>query len=166
MAGLERRPRRRFMGAVDPARRILTGGEWVYRLTRGSYGQFGLPLPYPERTIESVLAHYRNYHGFSGRHFNACNLLDTILPLLLCLKQTDYRRDDARAIAFSLIDSLSTCWMSQQGYAFANGQEPSLQGTEMWLSVLWFAAELVGLSHCLSFRPKGAHRFSTPLLIC
>ncbi|HBF28392.1 acyltransferase [Rhizobium sp.] len=136
-----------------------------YRLSRGSYAQFGLPLPYPERTIDSVLDHYRAYAGFSGTQFNACNLLDTIHPLLLCLKQTDHRREEARAIAFSLIAKLSTHWIGQQGYAFAMGQNASLQGTEMWLSVMWLAAELVGLSPCLSFEPRGVHRFSTPIMI-
>lgn len=136
-----------------------------YRLTRGSYAQFGLPLPYPERAIDSVLGHYRAYEGFSGAQFNACNLLDTIHPLLLCLKQTDHRREEARKIAFSLIERLTTRWISQHGYAFGNGQEPGLQGTEMWLSVLWLAAELVGLSQHLSFKPRGVHRFSTPIII-
>jgi hypothetical protein len=29
-----------------------------YRLTRGSYAQWGVPLPYPERSIDTVLAHW------------------------------------------------------------------------------------------------------------
>jgi hypothetical protein len=39
------------------------GDDWLqpvngfYRLTRGTYAQFGLPLPWPERTIDAVLAH-------------------------------------------------------------------------------------------------------------
>ncbi|WP_083638650.1 acyltransferase [Rhizobium oryziradicis] len=152
-------------GSPTEAEGFLQPVNGFYRLSRGSYAQFGLPLPYPERTIDSVLGHYRAYKGFSGVQFNACNLLDTIHPLLLCLKQTDHRREEARAIAFSLIETLSNGWTRQHGYAFATGQDTSLQGTEMWLSVLWLAAELVGLSHHLSFTPKGVHRFSTPIII-
>jgi len=129
-----------------------------YRLTRGTYAQFGLPVPNAERAIDSVIANYRNYGGFSGRTYTACNLLDTIHPLLLCLKQTDHRRAEAEAIAHAVITRAPQRWVEGEGFAFADGQSGSLQGTEMWLSVVHLAADILGLTEAFAFVPKGVHR--------
>ncbi|WEX10126.1 acyltransferase [Chelativorans sp. AA-79] len=129
-----------------------------YRLTRGTYAQFGLPVPYPEAAINSVLANHRNYGGFSGPTHTACNLLDTIHPLWLCLKQTDHRRVEAEAIAETVIARAEERWLPGEGFPFADGQPASLQGTEMWLSVLHVAADLLGLADAFPFVPKGVHR--------
>ena len=134
-----------------------------YRLTRGSYAQFGRPLPYPEEAINLVIQNFRDYQGFSGESFNACNLLDTVHPLLLCLEQTGHRREEAREIAAEIILRLSPLWQRGRGLPFAEGHEPGLQGTEMGLSLLWLAAKLLGLEESLSFTPKGIHRFSAAL---
>jgi acetyltransferase-like isoleucine patch superfamily enzyme len=129
-----------------------------YRLTRGTYAQFGLPVPNPERAIDTVLLNYRNYGGFSGATYTACNLLDTIHPLLLCLQQTDHRRAEAEGIAAAIIAQGEERWVAGQGYAFADGQAPSLQGTEMWLSVAHLAAMMLGIEAEFAFVPKGVHR--------
>lgn len=129
-----------------------------YRLTRGTYAQFGLPVPNPERAIDSVLANCRNYGGFAGPTYTACNLLDTVHPLWLCLKQTDHRRAEAEAIARAVIARAEERWQDGQGFAFADGQETGLQGTEMWLSVVHLAAELLGIAGEFAFVPKGVHR--------
>jgi hypothetical protein len=129
-----------------------------YRLTRGTYAQFGLPVPLPEAAINSVLTNYRNYGGFAGNTYTACNLLDTIHPLWLCLKQTDHRRAEAEAIAEAIILRAPERWQTGEGFPFADGQEGSLQGTEMWLSVLHLAADLLGLAEAFPFVPKGVHR--------
>jgi acetyltransferase-like isoleucine patch superfamily enzyme len=145
-------------GSTTADEGLLQPVNGFYRLTRGTYAQFGLPVPNAERSIDSVLANYRNYGGFSGRTYTACNLLDTIHPLLLCLRQTDYRRAEAEAIARAVIGRAEERWMPGQGFAFADGQEPSLQGTEMWLSVVHLAAELLGIEGEFAFVPKGVHR--------
>jgi acetyltransferase-like isoleucine patch superfamily enzyme len=131
-----------------------------YRLTRGTYAQFGLPLPMPEAAINSVLANYRNYGGFSGATYTACNLLDTVHPLLTALRQTDHRRAEAEAVAHAIIARAGDRWQDGQGFAFSDepGQTPSLQGTEMWLSVVYLAANLLGLEGQFAFTPKGVHR--------
>lgn len=129
-----------------------------YRLTRGSYAQFGLPVPHPDAAINSVLTHYRNYQGFSGENYTACNLLDTIHPLWLCLKQTDFMRAQAEAIAETIILRAPERWQAGTGFAFADGQKASLQGTEMWLSTLHLAADLLNLADHFAFVPKGVHR--------
>lgn len=129
-----------------------------YRLTRGTYAQFGVPVPHPQAAINSVLLNHRNYKGFSGATYNACNLLDTIHPLWLCLKQTDHRRAEAESVAESVILRAGARWQAGQGFAFADGQPPSLQGTEMWLSTLHLAADLLGLADHFPFVPQGVHR--------
>ncbi|WP_245892931.1 acyltransferase [Devosia naphthalenivorans] len=145
-------------GSPTAAEGLLQPVNGFYRLTRGTYAQFGLPVPNPERAIDSVLLNYRNYGGFSGPTYTACNLLDTIHPLLLCLRQTDHRRAEAEAIARVVIGTAGKRWAGGQGFAFADGQAPSLQGTEMWLSVLHLAAELLGIEGEFAFVPKGVHR--------
>jgi carbonic anhydrase/acetyltransferase-like protein (isoleucine patch superfamily) len=145
-------------GSTTAEEGLLQPVNGFYRLTRGTYAQFGLPVPNAERAIDSVLLNYRNYGGFSGRTYTACNLLDTIHPLLLCLKQTDHRRHEAEAIARAVIGRAEERWMSGEGFAFADGQAASLQGTEMWLSVVHLAAELLGVAGEFAFVPKGVHR--------
>lgn len=145
-------------GSPTPAEGLLQPVNGFYRLTRGTYAQFGLPVPNAERAIDSALLNYRNYGGFSGRTYTACNLLDTVHPLLLCLKQTDYRRAEAEAVARAVISRVEERWVDGEGFAFADGQIPSLQGTEMWLSVIHLAAELLGIADSFVFVPKGVHR--------
>ena len=145
-------------GSPTAAEGLLQPVNGFYRLTRGTYAQFGLPVPNAERAIDSVLLNCRNYGGFSGRTYTACNLLDTIHPLLLCLKQTDYRRVEAEAIARAVIGRAEERWIDGEGFAFADGQEASLQGTEMWLSVVHLAADLLGIADEFAFVPKGVHR--------
>ncbi|WP_108397016.1 acyltransferase [Devosia submarina] len=145
-------------GSPTAAEGLLQPVNGFYRLTRGTYAQFGVPVPNPERAIDSVLLNHRNYGGFSGATYTACNLLDTIHPLLLCLGQTDHRRAEAEAVARAVIGRAGERWVSGQGFAFADGQAPSLQGTEMWLSVVHLAAELLGIAGEFSFVPKGVHR--------
>jgi hypothetical protein len=129
-----------------------------YRLTRGTYAQFGIAVPRPETAIDSVLLNYRNYGGFDGATYTACNLLDTIHPLLLCLAETDHRFSEAEAIARAIIARAGERWVEGRGFAFADGQEPGLQGTEMWLSVVHLAAKVLGMENAFSFVPKGVHR--------
>ncbi|GLQ08323.1 hypothetical protein GCM10007913_02550 [Devosia yakushimensis] len=145
-------------GSPTTAEGLLQPVNGFYRLTRGTYAQFGLPVPQAERAIDSVLLNYRNYGGFSGPTYTACNLLDTIHPLLLCLKQTDYRRGEAEAIARAVIERAEQRWVAGEGFAFADGQQPGLQGTEMWLSVVHLAADLLGIAYSFAFVPKGVHR--------
>ncbi|WP_434734363.1 acyltransferase (plasmid) [Rhizobium sp. YTUHZ044] len=133
-----------------------------YRLTRGTYAQFGVPLPHPHAALETVHLNYRNHKGFVGAKHNACNLLDTIHPLLLIARQTDYRRADGQSIARDLIARALDRWRDGEGFPFADGTEPSLQGTEMWLSVIHLSADFLGLADRFAFIPKGVHRTATP----
>ena len=145
-------------GSPTAAEGLLQPVNGFYRLTRGTYAQFGLPVPNAERAVDSVLLNYRNYGGVFGPTHTACNLLHTIHPLLLCLQQTDYRRAEAEAIARAVIARAGERWLDGEGFAFADGQQASLQGTEMWLSVVHLAAKLLGIDDAFVFVPKGVHR--------
>lgn len=145
-------------GSPTAAEGLLQPVNGFYRLTRGTYAQFGIAVPRPEAAIDSVLLNHRNYGGFSGATYTACNLLDTIHPLLLCLGQTDHRRAEAEQIARGVIARAGERWIDGEGFAFADGQQPGLQGTEMWLSVVHLSAKLLGLDHEFPFVPRGVHR--------
>ena len=131
-----------------------------YRLTRATYAQFGLPLPYPERSIDTVLAHSRDHRFFRPDALNACNVLDVVHPLWLCLKQCDYRQAEIRAWAEDMLGEVLPFWVPGRGFAFqlSRQQDTGLQGTEMWLSIIYLLADLCGLSSALGYSPKGVHR--------
>jgi len=145
-------------GSPTPDGAMLQPVNGFYRLTRGTYAQFGLALPAAEAAIDTVLAHRRHYRGFQGEHYNACNLLDVAHPLWLCLKQTDHRREEVRAAIAAELARACGCWREGRGFAFGSGQEPGLQGTEMWLSTIYLMADILGLAPALSFEPRGVHR--------
>ena len=139
-----------------------------YRLTRGSFAQFGLPVPHPERVVDAVLDHARDLRHFGAGRENACNVLDVAHPLWLCTRQIaqatgdgGYRSTEVRAWAERQLAALLPRWQDGRGFAFSDngpGREPGLQGTEMWLAVIWLLADLTGRSDALGYRPRGVHR--------
>ena len=133
-------------------------------MTRGSYAQFGEPIPRPEAVVDTVIAHAREHRWFVERDRNACNVLDIMHPLWLCLHQVDYRTAEIRDHLAAVVDEAASRWVDGAGFAFAGpgerggNDEPGLQGTEMWLSIIWLAADALGESDGLSWRPRGVHR--------
>ncbi|SOR78706.1 MULTISPECIES: acyltransferase [Streptomyces] len=136
-----------------------------YRLTRGSFAQFGLPVPYAERVIDTVLDHARDARHFSPGRENACNVLDVIHPLWLCARQTTHRAEEARSWASAQLSTALRRWQPGRGFPFGPtpdgtgpGRDPGLQGTEMWLAIIWLLADLLGFADALGYRPRGIHR--------
>lgn len=131
-----------------------------YRLTRATYAQFGIPLPYPEQAIDTILAHSRNRKFFGENRLNACNILDLAHPLWLCLKQTDYRKAEIIDWAVSQLEVILSNWVNERGFSFhlTQKQNTGLQGTEMWLSIIYLLADICGVSYSLGYQPKGVHR--------
>ncbi|MFI9586164.1 acyltransferase [Streptomyces sp. NPDC052236] len=137
-----------------------------YRLTRGSFAQFGLPVPHPERVVDAVLDHARDLRYFGGGRENACNVLDVAHPLWLCARQTGgagHRSAEVRAWAERQLALALPRWQDGKGFGFGPGdagpgREPGLQGTEMWLAIIWLLADLTGCSDALGYRPRGIHR--------
>ena len=144
----------------------VDAGDWgwlmpvngFYRLTRGTYAQFDVPLPHPEAAIDTVAAHCRENGWFVERNRSACNVLDVVHPIWLAAKQTDHRRAELRdALAATLADTAGR-WVDGEGFAFSPDQPCGLQGTEMWLSIVYLLADHLGESDGLSWRPQGVHR--------
>jgi hypothetical protein len=154
-------------GQPDAGGDMLQVVNGFYRASRGTYAQFGLPLPYPERVIDTVLAHVRTQRYFARDRQNACNVLDVTHPLWLAGRQTDYRRDDVLEIAGSLLSDAIGHWTDGQGFGFqapsaaaasVAATAPGLQGTEMWLAIIWLLADILGVAGELGYRPRGVHR--------
>ena len=139
-----------------------------YRLTRGSFAQFGLPVPYPERVVDAVLDHARDARHFGPGRENACNVLDVAHPLWLCTQQLGrsadgYRSGEIHDWAERQLATVLPRWQNGRGFGFGQGAagpgpEPGLQGTEMWLAIIWYLADLLGRSDELGYRPRGIHR--------
>ncbi|MDP4502101.1 acyltransferase [Nonomuraea turcica] len=135
-----------------------------YRLTRGTFAQFGVPLPHPERAVDTVLAQARDPRHFGPDIGNACNVLDVIHPLWLAGKQTRHRREEGEAWAREQLVRAVGGWQDGAGFSFAltrgtgATRTPGLQGTEMWLAIIWLLADHLGVSDALTYRPRGIHR--------
>jgi acetyltransferase-like isoleucine patch superfamily enzyme len=151
-------------GRPDERSRWLEPVNGFYRLTRGTFAQFGVPLPYPERTIDSVLAHAADTHWFRDDRGTACNVLDVIHPLWLSARQTGHRRAEGEQWARRQLARVLRSWRDGAGFSFAleagHGPErtPGLLGTEMWLSITWLLADHLGCSDALGYTPRGVHR--------
>lgn len=134
-----------------------------YRLTRGTYAQYGLPVPYPEKAIDTILGHTKDRVFFNGKTDDACHVLDVVHPLWLCRKQTGHRREEIEAWVAKRLPAVLAHWQAKRGFDFVVARhEPSLQGTEMWLSIVYLMADLLGCADALGYRPKGVHRTEVP----
>ena len=152
-------------GHPAPDGDLLQPVNGYYRLTRGTFAQFGVPLLHPRRVIDTVLDHAGNPRYFGAGRENACNVLDVAHPLWLCGRQTDYRAPEVRAWAEAQLAATLGRWRQGRGFAFGPtpdgtgpGREPGLQGTEMWLAIVWYLADLTGRTDLLGYRPRGVHR--------
>ncbi|MFF3335207.1 DapH/DapD/GlmU-related protein [Streptomyces sp. NPDC002888] len=157
-------------GTPSPGAGRLQVVNGYYRLTRGSFAQFGLPVPHPERVVDAVLAHARDSRHFGAGRENACNVLDVAHPLWLCTRQLGagvggdgYRTAEIHAWAERQLSTLLPRWQDGRGFGFGPGgsgpgPEAGLQGTEMWLAIVWYLADLLGRSDELGYRPRGVHR--------
>jgi acetyltransferase-like isoleucine patch superfamily enzyme len=138
-----------------------------YRAIRGSFAQYGLPVPYPERVIDAVLDHASDERHFGPGRTTACNALDIAHPLWIAAKQTSHRAAEITALAQQMATETIARWQPHEGFAFrvaplggpqTNEHRPGLQGTEMWAATLWYFADLAGASESLGYRPAGVHR--------
>lgn len=131
-----------------------------YRLTRGSYAQYGKEVQYVDAIIDTILRHSRDEKFFSKTQGTACNVLDVIHPLWLCAKQTQYRKTEGKKWAINQVDRILKRWQKGKGFSFELEMEykASLQGTEMWLAILYVLMDYIGEQESVSYEPKGVHR--------
>ncbi|MET4538822.1 acetyltransferase-like isoleucine patch superfamily enzyme [Arthrobacter bambusae] len=145
----------------DTRLKVVNG---YYRLTRGTFAQYGVPVPHVERLVDTVLEHSSDPRFFSPGRQNACNVLDVVHPLWLASKQTPHRRAEISSWAGSQLKQALGRWHPAEGMAFSAAEEsgdqhlPTLQGTEMWLAIMWYLADLLGSAEALGYRPRGVHR--------
>jgi len=146
--------------SVEAGRLQVVNG--YYRLVRGSFAQFGHPVPHPRQVVDAVLDHARDSRYFGSGRENACNVLDVAHPLWLCDRQIGedgYRRAEIRAWAERQLAAVLPRWQDGQGFGFGPERPaPGLQGTEMWLAISWLLADLTGRSGELGYEPRGVHR--------
>ncbi len=160
-AWLDRRcdPATGLWGSPTPEGRWQQPVNGFYRLTRGTYAQFGRLLPHPEHAIDTILAHTQDDAFFGGDRPDACHVLDVVHPLWLCLRQTAHRRAEAEAWVARRLPAVLGHWVKERGLDFRVARrEASLQGTEMWLSIVYLMADLLGCAASLGYRPRGVHR--------
>ncbi|WP_414464670.1 hypothetical protein [Hyphomicrobium sp. DY-1] len=148
-------------GTCSPPGDFLQPVNGFYRLTRGAHAQYGWNIGTPDRVIDSVLAHAHDSRHMAEVSATACNVLDVVHPLYLCGRQTDYRRDEVRAVARFWLKRIRAHWQTDEGMRFklSDTTPARLQATEMWLAVAWLCAHLLGFAGVDDpFRPRGVHR--------
>jgi acetyltransferase-like isoleucine patch superfamily enzyme len=159
-------PRTGTWGRPAPDDGLLQVVNGFYRASRGTFAQFGLPVPHPERVVDTVLEHVRDARFFRPERQNACNVLDVAHPLWLT-RHTGHRADEVLEVARRLLADAVGHWTDGAGFGFQAphpttaglpATAPGLQGTEMWLAVTWLLADLLGLADTLRYRPRGVHR--------
>lgn len=149
------------IGAGGDRRQLVNG---FYRICRGTFAADGIPVPFPAATIDTALAHAADSRYFRQDRGTACDVLDLTHALWLCGLQTGHRGDEVRALAGWHLDRVERNWRPHEGFSFelevdgSRDRTPGLMGTEMWLAILWYLADLVGVGHRLGYVPRGIHR--------
>jgi hypothetical protein len=93
----------------------------------------GVPIPYLERAIDTILATQNPLGGFgwgvhrvhnSSEPFmgSACEDIDSIDPLCRMAQVSPYRRDDIRAALYRAADWVTTNQMPDGGFVFMRGE--------------------------------------------
>jgi acetyltransferase-like isoleucine patch superfamily enzyme len=159
-------PQTGMWGRATPDRGLLPVVNGFYRASRGTFAQFGVPVPYPERVVDTVLRHAREPRWFSPGARDACNVLDIAHPLWLT-RGTGHRAGEVQELAARLLSDVLRTWVPGAGFSFReptpstrglDTTEPGLQGTEMWLAIIWYLSDLLGIADALGYRPRGVHR--------
>ena len=112
-------PRTGLWGEPEKNDGLLQVVNGFYRASRGTFAQFGVPLPYPERVIDTMLQHAANPAYFARERQNACNVLDIAHPLWLAQRQTPYRSAEIQALAARLLGDALGHWSDGLGFGFA-----------------------------------------------
>jgi hypothetical protein len=150
-----------------------TDGTWrqpvngFYRLTRGSYAQWGKPVPFPEAALKCLLAHSRDARVFGADQGSACDVLDVAHPIWLCRKQIRLPLEPIQGWARVQIQRVLDAWVDDQGCSFGLGKAgpgpsrgPNLIWTVVWLAALYYLADLFDSSEALGFTPAKIYRAS------
>lgn len=159
-------PHTGMWGSATRDRGLLPVVNGFYRASRGTFAQFGVPLSHPEAVVDTILGHVRDPRWFAPGARNACNVLDVAHPLWLT-RGTGHRSAEVQEVAARLLSAALPMWVPGAGFSFREPSEttrgsaetePGLQGTEMWLAIVWYLADILGIAEALGYRPRGVHR--------
>ncbi len=131
-----------------------------YRAVRGSFAAAGVPVPHPEKVIDTILAHAAGPHGL-GPACTSCDILDIAFPLWYCRKQTAHRGEEIIDWATAALAAVPSGWQRGRGMAFTlDGDEATLKYTAQWLMTYWYLADLGDHSLLtMPWQPRGLHAF-------
>ena len=145
----------RLFGHYDNYDERLYAVNGFYRLDRGC-SLFEKEFKKANSLIDTLINHYWYFDEFNNTHFNACNLLDTIYPLMK--HSNGYRLDEIRYISSRIIYKIIPNYGENRGFGFDHKKLPSLQGTEMFLSILYYCAKILEIEDCFVYLPLGIHK--------
>ncbi|MGV8964997.1 MAG: acyltransferase [Cellulomonas sp.] len=129
----------------------------TYRAVRGTLAQWGVPVGGQDALIDTVLRRAAELAHTDDP--TACDALDVVHLLRWAgLTRPDLRRAEVAEVATAVLSTALAAWVPSFGLPFGAGRAPSLQGTEMWLAIVWHAADLLGRADALGYRPRGVHR--------
>ena len=137
--------------ARGPTLRDAVNG--TYRALRGTAAQWGERRADP--VLAATIADYAD--GLDWGRANACDALDVVW-LLWWARADKCVGDRSRSVARTVIDATLAAWQPERGLPFEPGGPTTLQGTEMRLATLWYAADLMNIADSLGYRPAGVHR--------
>ena len=126
----------------------------AFHIIRGSYGLLHVPVPRPERMIDSALDSVVVDPHFLPHKGDGCHDLDAIYVLYHASRSTAHRRDKIREWLRSRLPTLWEHQMADGGFSFHVGRsrggwhsdgsaEGDMTGTIMYLGMLKMAAQLL-----------------------
>ncbi|WP_454296481.1 hypothetical protein [Salana multivorans] len=152
---------------VEGLREAVNG---TYRLVRGTLAPWGVALGGGDVVGDSVLRHVRD--GGLDRA-TACDALDVAYLLWWARPSArEYRAAEVAETARRILELALAAWSTGDGagapfaplgteMVLVSGAEPtrpSLQGSEMWAALAWYAADLLGCADALGYTLRGIHR--------
>ncbi len=152
---------------VEGLREAVNG---TYRLVRGTLAPWGVALGGGDVVGDSVLRHVRD--GGLDRA-TACDALDVAYLLWWARPSArEYRAAEVAETARRILKLALAAWSTGDGagapfaplgteMVLVSGAEPtrpSLQGSEMWAALAWYAADLLGCADALGYTLRGIHR--------
>lgn len=132
--------------------------QWLLPANPRNLRSIWYPSPLPGFRDRHYPRPYSSKRRIQRKNVNACNVLDVVHPLWMLAQETNHRRQEILAFMEAQITLITSRWVDGKGFAFAPGQSPGLQGTEMWLSIMYLAADALGASSELGYTPRGVHR--------